>query len=188
MAAGRHLEKVKSPYVSRCLRYLHQIWCAGSYGQSAVCSDVILGLKQNPRWRRPPFWIMENRNNSAAVWTIVTKFGVMVDMDSLQRAVTTIFDLYKNPKCRPAAILKKGKSPYLSRCFRYLHQIWCAVGHWHPAPSPCVIFGLQQNPRWRPAPFWKSGKSQNLDSRLRCLHKFFSKTANIIYKNCKQFI
>jgi len=27
-----------------------------------------------------------------------------------------------------------------------------------------------------------NGKSQNLDSHLRCLHKFFSKTANIIYK------
>ena len=138
---------------------------------------------------RPPFWIMENRINSAAIWAIFAKFGVVVDMDSLQRAVTTIFDLYKNTRCRPAAILKKGKSPYLSRCFRYLHQIWCALGHWHPAGSPCVIFGLQQNPRWRPAPFWKSGKSQKLDSYLRCLHKFFSKTANIIYKkNYKQFI
>jgi len=28
----------------------------------------------------------------------------------------------------------------------------------------------------------KNGKSQKLDSYLRCLHKFFSKTANIIYK------
>ena len=42
---------------------------------------------------------MENRNNSAAIWAIFTKFGVMVDMDSLQRAITTIFDLYKNPRC-----------------------------------------------------------------------------------------
>jgi len=98
----------------------------------------------------------ENHTNSAAIWAIVTKFGVVVDMYSPQRAVTTIFDLYTNPRCRPAAILKKGKSPCLSRCFRYLYQIWCVVGHWQPAPSPCVIFGLQQNPRWRPAPFWKT--------------------------------
>ena len=49
----------------------------------------------------------ENRNNSAAIWVIVTKFGVMVDMDSPQRAVTPFFDLYQNPIWRPAAILKK---------------------------------------------------------------------------------
>jgi len=33
----------------------------------------------------------------------------------------------------------------------------------------------------------KNGKSQNFDSHLRCLHKFFSQTANIIYKKLQAF-
>ena len=44
---------------------------------------------------RPPFWKTENGNNSAAVWAIAIKFGVMVDMDSLQRALTSFLTCIK---------------------------------------------------------------------------------------------
>ena len=37
----------------------------------------------------------ENRNNSAAVSAIVTKFGVVVDMDSPQRVVTPFLTCIK---------------------------------------------------------------------------------------------
>jgi len=47
----------------------------------------------------------ENRNNSAAVWDIVTKFGNIVDMDSPERAVTSILKTqYRN---NSAAIVTK---------------------------------------------------------------------------------
>jgi len=36
---------------------------------------------------RRPFWKTENRNNSAAITDIATKFFTAVDMDSPQRAV-----------------------------------------------------------------------------------------------------
>ena len=44
---------------------------------------------------RPPSLKTENRNNSTAIWDIVNKFGMVVGMDSPQRAVTLFFALNK---------------------------------------------------------------------------------------------
>ena len=44
---------------------------------------------------RPPSWKTENRNNSTAIWDIVTKFGTVVGMDSPQRAVASLFTVNK---------------------------------------------------------------------------------------------
>ena len=65
----------------------------------------------------PPFWKTENRNNSAAVWAIVTKFGV-VDMDSLQRAVTPFLTCMKNQDGgrTPSWILIQVKNGVTARC------------------------------------------------------------------------
>ena len=61
--------------------------------QRAVTS--ILGYNKIQDGGRPPFWKTENRNNSAATWGTVTKFGTVVDMDSPQRAVTPFLTLSK---------------------------------------------------------------------------------------------
>jgi len=51
------------------------------------------------------------RNNSAAGWDIVTKFGTMVDMDSLQRAVTPFWTSNKIQDGGRPPFWKKEKSP-----------------------------------------------------------------------------
>jgi len=147
MVAGRHLEKwkiaISHTYFDISSTNLWHIFTKFSVlvptdsPQHAVTS--FWGYNKIQDGGRPPFRKTENRNNSAAIWAIVTKFR------------------------------RDGRHGQCATCRN-------------------AIFELNQNPRWRPAPFWKNGKSQKLDSYLRCLHKFFSKTANIIYKNCKQFI
>ena len=52
----------------------------------------------------------ENRNNSAAIWAIVTKFGTVVDMGSPQRAVTPILTCIKiQDGCRPPSWKKENR-------------------------------------------------------------------------------
>ena len=43
----------------------------------------------------PPFWKIENRNNSAVIWDVFTKFGTQVDMDRPQRALTSFLTYSK---------------------------------------------------------------------------------------------
>jgi len=82
---------------------------------------------------------MEYHNNSAAIWAIFTKFGVVVDMDSLQRAVTTIFDLYKNSRCRPAAILKK-ENHHISAVVSDIFTKFCVLLDIGIPHRPLVLF------------------------------------------------
>jgi len=44
---------------------------------------------------RPPFWKKENLHNSAAIWDIFTKFGVLVAMDSPQRPIMLLLGYTK---------------------------------------------------------------------------------------------
>ena len=39
-----------------------------------------LGYNKIQDGGRPPFWKTENHNNSAAIWDIITKFGVVIDV------------------------------------------------------------------------------------------------------------
>jgi len=57
-----------------------QIWYAGGHAQPATSPHF---------WATTKSKMAENRNNSAAIWDIVTKFRTLVDMDSPQRAVTS---------------------------------------------------------------------------------------------------
>ena len=51
-----------------------------------------------------------HRNNSAAIWAIVTKFGVVLDMDSPQRAVTPFLTCIKIQDFgRPPSWKKKNR-------------------------------------------------------------------------------
>ena len=44
---------------------------------------------------RPPFWTKENLHNSAAIWDIFTKFGVLEAMDSPQHGVMSFLGYNK---------------------------------------------------------------------------------------------
>jgi len=137
-------------------------WYAGSHRQPATSPDVIIGLQQSPRLRPAAILKKENCNNSATIWAIVTKFGMVVDMDSPQRAVTSFLTCNK---------IQDGDRPpfWKMENRRNAAVIWVIVAkfgvlvtmdHGQPTMSHYVIFVLQHNPRLRPAAILKNGKLQ----------------------------
>jgi len=137
MAAGCHLEKGKSPYLSRFLRHLYQIWCAGTYGQSAACRDakfyVMVDMDSSQRavtpfltcikiqdGGRPPSLKKKNRHISAAFWDIFNKFGMRVPTDSPQRAVTNHFGAKTKSKMATGRHFEKRKIAIIRPPFELL--------------------------------------------------------------------
>jgi len=100
----------------------------------------------------------ENRNNSAAIWGIVTKFGMLVDMDSPQRAVTSF--LTGNN------IQDGGRPPFWKKkifinqpLFQIIHQIWYAAWTARNVPDAFLGYNKIQDDSW--PPFWKTENRNN---------------------------
>jgi len=171
------------------LRYLHQIWCAGTYGQSAACRDVILELQQHPRWR--PTAILKNENrNSAAIWAIVAKFSTVVDMDNLQRAVTPFLTLSKS-KMAADRHLEKKENRHISAAFWYRpiftkFGVLVDIGSPHrPLVSVLDYNKIQDGGR---PPFWKTENRKNSIAIRDLFTNSLVKPQILFIKNCKQFI
>ena len=111
---------------------------------------MAMGITQRPRISflgynkiqdggRARFWKTENPNNSSAVWAIVIKFGMMVDMDSPQRAVTS-FSTLSNPRWRPATILKKKENRHNSAAISDIFAKFGVLVAIHNLQRPVMSF------------------------------------------------
>ena len=95
MAAGRHFGKRKISITQPLLQKSSpNLVCWWPWSARNV-RDVILGYNKIQDGGQTPSWKTENRNNSTAIWDIVTEFGTVVGIHSPQRAVTSFFTLNK---------------------------------------------------------------------------------------------
>jgi len=88
MAAAAILKNGKTPYLSRSSTDFDEIWHADAVRPSWLFRLLKFWSFQNPRWRRPPSWKIENWHISSAVWAISTKFGTVTQfvlLDCLDR-------------------------------------------------------------------------------------------------------
>ena len=77
MADDRHFEKtVKSPYLCNRLTDFDKIWYSDAYWPLTADLPLKFWIFENSRWR-------QNRDISAAVWPIFTKFGMLAQNGSL---------------------------------------------------------------------------------------------------------
>jgi len=88
-------------------RWQDKLTGSSVYRQGAVVGGPLSRSGQIQDGGGPPFWKKENRNNSAAIWDIITKFGTVVDMDSPQRAVTSFWPVTKSKMAAGPHLKKK---------------------------------------------------------------------------------
>ena len=72
----------------------------------------------------------KNRDISATVWPIFTKFGTMMLNGSLNYSYRENFLNFNNPRSRTAAILKTVKSQYLCNHLTDFDDIWHNDTYW----------------------------------------------------------
>ena len=110
---------------------------------------------QNPRWRRPPSWKIENRpyllnglTNLREIW-----YGDAYWASKWDRKLK--FPTFENPRWRTVAILKRWKIAISQLRFEQFRQK-SARRRIRPswASQPLIIWNFQ-NPRWRRPPSWK---------------------------------
>jgi len=110
MADGRHLEK--SPHPSRGLSDFDKIWHADAVRPSVTLLSVpTVWNFQNPRWRRPPSWTIENR---PYLWNGLTDLREIWHDDAYwasERDRKLKFPNFENPRWRRAAIFKIENRP-----------------------------------------------------------------------------
>jgi len=110
MAEGCHLEKLKkSPYLSRVLSDFDKIWHVDAVRTCWASEPLKIWIFQNPRWRPPPSWKIENRpylrnglTNLREIW-----YGDAYWASEWDRKLK--FLTFENPRWRTAAILKNWK-------------------------------------------------------------------------------
>ena len=102
--------------------------------------------------------IKKNRDISATVWPIFTKFDTLVQ-NGLLTALTVKKSNFTNPRWRTAAILKTVKSPYLCSRSTDFDEIWHDDAYWPPTVERPLKFRIFENSRWRQPPSGKSQKS-----------------------------
>jgi len=91
-----NFRKLKSQYLRKCKSDRRKILNIASGRQVDFVDTPKIKSNQIQDGGGRQFWKTENCNNSAAVWDFVTKFGQMTDMDSPQRAMTSLLTLTKS--------------------------------------------------------------------------------------------
>ena len=114
MVAGPSWKIAKSPYLGSGWSDFNEIW----YNDAAWPSKNL--NFENPRWRRPPSCISKNRDISAMLQAISTKFGIVMQFHPLDRS----YHWKLKSKTAVAAILKNIKSPYRGRGSSDFYEIW----------------------------------------------------------------
>ena len=80
------LRTVKSPYLCSRLTDFDEIWHNDAYRPRTAERPLKFRIFENSRWRQPPSGkSQKNRDISATVWPIFTKFGTLMQNGSLNR-------------------------------------------------------------------------------------------------------
>ena len=152
---GRHLGFRKMSIVSaRIKRFSPNLNSTHIASTFMDCREQICKFFTNPRWRRPPSWILKNVNSFCKDKAILTKFQRSTLGTNLYPSPGAKMLLFQNSRWRPPPswIMKNVNN------FRKDEAILTKFQQSAPGTNLYRFPGAKmqnfQNPRWRPPPSW----------------------------------
>jgi len=115
-----------------------EIWQDDAYWSCTAERPLKFRIFENSTWRQHHLENHKNRDISATVRPIITKFGTLMQNVSLNPPRLLKKLNFTNPRWRTAAILRTVTSYYLSNLLTDFDEIWHGDACW--SPEPCVNF------------------------------------------------
>ena len=124
MAAAAILKNEKSPYLGRVLTDFNQIWRGDALRPPRAVRPLKMQNFENPRWRRPPSWKIEQIAISRPCFDQFRP-NLAGWLTSTLLSCPSVKNLkFSKYKVAADAILENRKSPYLGRSFSDFDEIW----------------------------------------------------------------